>query len=539
LGRAFLAGALQHRWLIRPRNTPSPGTAGLVRFAAARHDRPAIFLGGGRPMATLFRCDTIIRNAIIVDGTGAPRFTGDVAVSGDRIVSVGDCSATTADREIDGTGRVLAPGFIDAHTHDDRALLCGPECMHCKLSQGVTTVVAGNCGVSLSPLTREMRPPPPLDLLGDESWWRYDSFAAYAEAVDRERPVVNAIAFVGHTTLRVREMGDGELTRAATDAEAERMRARLDEALAQGAWGLSTGLWYPPAIASTTDEVIAVSQALAARGGLYATHMRDEGDRILDSIEETLAIGRAADIPVIISHFKCSGPANWGRSAETLARVDAASATQPVGFDVYPYPASSTVLMPERLHDEVRVVVTWSVPHPEMQGRDLAEIAAEWGMSRAEAAAKLLPAGAVYFQMNEDDVRRIIAHPRAMIGSDGLPHDAFPHPRLWGTFPRVLGHYARELGLITLEQAVRKMTGLTAEVFRIPDRGLIRPGHHADLVLFDPATVSDGATFEDPIRPSPGIERVWVNGVESYAWGDPVGATRERAGRLIRNPRAA
>jgi N-acyl-D-amino-acid deacylase len=317
------------------------------------------------------------------------------------------------------------------------------------------------------------------------------------------------------------------------------MRARLDEALAQGAWGLSTGLWYPPAINAPTDEVIAISQALAARGGIYATHMRDEGDRVLDSIEETLAIGRAADIPVIISHFKCTGPQNWGRSAETLARVDAAAATQRVDFDVYPYPASSTVLMPERLRDEVRVVVTWSVPHPEMQGRDLAEIAAEWGMSRAEAAAKLLPAGAVYFQMNEDDVRRIIAHPRAMIGSDGLPHDTFPHPRLWGTFPRVLGHYSRDLGLLTLEQAVRKMTGLTAEVFRIPDRGLIRPGHHADLVLFDPATVSDGATFEDPIKPSPGIERVWVNGVESYAWGDAAGATRERAGRLIRNPRAS
>jgi N-acyl-D-amino-acid deacylase len=489
-------------------------------------------------MATVFRCDTIIRNATIVDGTGAARFTGDVAVTGDRIVSVGDCSATAADTEIDGTGKVLAPGFIDAHTHDDRALLCGAECMHCKLSQGVTTVVAGNCGVSLSPLTRDRRPPAPLDLLGDETWWRHDSFGAYAAALDRDRPVVNAIAFIGHTTLRVREMGDGELTRAATDAEAERMRATLDAALAEGAWGLSTGLWYPPAIAAPIDEVIAVSQALAARGGLYATHMRDEGDGVIDSIEETLRIGRASDVKVIISHFKCTGPANWGRSTETLARVDAAAASQKVALDVYPYPASSTVLMPERLRDEVRVVVTWSVPHPEMQGRDLADVAAEWGMTRAAAAAKLLPAGAVYFQMNEDDVRRIIAHPRSMIGSDGLPHDSFPHPRLWGTFPRVLGHYARDLGLLTLEDAVRKMTGLTAEVFGIPDRGLIRPGHHADLVLFDATTVIDSATFEDPIRPSQGIERVWVNGVESYRWGDEIGTTRERAGRLIRNPRA-
>lgn len=490
-------------------------------------------------MATLFRCDTIIRNATIIDGTGAPRVMGDVAVTGDRIVSVGDCSATSADAEIDAGGKVLAPGFIDAHTHDDRALLCGAECLHCKLSQGVTTVVAGNCGVSLSPLTRDRRPPPPLDLLGDEAWWRYDSFADYAAALDRDPPVVNAIAFVGHTTLRVREMGDGELTRAASEAEAERMRARLDEALAYGAWGLSTGLWYPPAINATTDEVIAVSGALAARGGLYATHMRDEGDGVITSIEETLAIGAGAHVPVIISHFKCTGPSNWGRSVETLARVDRAALTQSVSFDVYPYPASSTVLIPERLRDEVRVVVTWSVPHPEMQGRDLAEVAAEWGVSRREAAERLLPAGAVYFQMNEDDVRRIIAHPRAMIGSDGLPHDAFPHPRLWGTFPRVLGRYARELGLITLEDAVRKMTGLTAATFGIPDRGVIRPGNHADLVLFDPAVVIDAATFEDPAKPSPGIERVWVNGVESYRWGDEPGSARERAGRLIRNPRAA
>jgi N-acyl-D-amino-acid deacylase len=267
--------------------------------------------------------------------------------------------------------------------------------------------------------------------------------------------------------------------------------------------------------------------------------MRDEGDGVITSIEETLAIGAGAQVPVIISHFKCTGPSNWGRSAETLARVDRAALTQAVAFDVYPYPASSTVLMPERLRDEVRVVVTWSVPHPEMQGRDLADVAAEWGVTRREAAERLLPAGAVYFQMNEDDVRRIIAHPRAMIGSDGLPHDAFPHPRLWGTFPRVLGHYARELGLITLEDAVRKMTGLTAATFGIPDRGVIRPGNHADLVLFDPAVVIDAATFEDPARPSPGIERVWVNGVEAYRWGDEPGSARERAGRLIRNPRAS
>ena len=487
-------------------------------------------------MATLFRCDLVIRNALVFDGTGAPRRLADVAVSHDRIIAVGDCSATTGAVEIDAAGKAVAPGFIDAHTHDDRAVLCGPECLHCKLSQGVTTVIVGNCGISLSPLTREKRPPAPLDLIGDDAThWRYDSFAEYAEDFRRQGSAVNAIALIGHTTLRVREMGDGELGRSATEAEAARMKERLAEALRQGAWGLSTGLWYPPANAATTDEVIAIAEALTEAGGIYATHMRDEGDGILEAIDEACTIGRAARVPVVISHFKCIYPHNWGRSVQTLARVDEAARSQRVAFDVYPYPASSTVLLPEKLRDDVRVVITWSVPHPQMQGRDLDEIAHDWGCTRREAAVRLLPAGAITFQMSEEDVRRILAHPRAMIGSDGLPHDSFPHPRAWGTFPRVLGRYAREERLFSLEEAVRKMTGLTAETFGIPDRGVIRPGAFADLVLFDPATVIDEATFDQPTRPSSGIEQVWVNGELVFRYGE--GPTGARPGRLLRNPR--
>jgi len=301
------------------------------------------------PMATVFRCDLVIRDAVLFDGTAGPRRRADVAVTGDRIIAVGDCSATTGAVEVDAQGKALAPGFIDAHTHDDRAVLCGPECLHCKLSQGVTTVVVGNCGISLSPLTRETRPPAPLDLLGNEAHWRYDSFAEYAEAFRREGSAVNAIALIGHTTLRVRELGDGALDRAATEAEAARMKARLAEALRQGAWGLSTGLWYPPAAAATTDEVIAVAEALSEAGGLYATHLRDEGDAILEAIDEACAVGQAARVPVVISHFKCLGPQNWGRSAETLAKIDEVARKQRVAFDVYPYPASSTVLLPDKL----------------------------------------------------------------------------------------------------------------------------------------------------------------------------------------------
>ncbi|HJS87587.1 MAG TPA: amidohydrolase family protein, partial [Acetobacteraceae bacterium] len=207
------------------------------------------------------RHDLIIRDATIFDGTGAPRFTADVGVSGERITAIGDLGAASADREVIGTGRALAPGFIDAHTHDDRAVLCGPECMLCKMSQGVTTVVVGNCGISLSPVRMTRRPPPPLDLIGDESHWVFDSFAAYADRLARDPGPVNTVALIGHMSLRVEAMG-GDTQRAATDKEAEHMRRRLAAALAEGASGFSTGLYYPPNMMAPTDEVIAVAEAL-------------------------------------------------------------------------------------------------------------------------------------------------------------------------------------------------------------------------------------------------------------------------------------
>ena len=313
------------------------------------------------------------------------------------------------------------------------------------------------------------------------------------------------------------------------------MQRRLAEALAQGASGFSTGLYYPPNMMAPTDEVIAVAEALRAAGGVYVTHMRDEANDVLLSIEETLQIGRAVNVPVVISHHKCAMPENYGRSTETLPRIEAGARQQPVAFDVYPYHAGSTVLMPQRLRPDVPVQITWSVPHPELAGRMLDDIARDWGTTPREAAERLLPAGAIFFQMEEQDVRRIMAHGLAMIGSDGLPHDAYPHPRLWGTFPRVLGHYARDLGLFSMEAAVRKMTGHTAEVFGMVDRGVIRAGAYADLVLFDPATVCDAATFDAPTRPAEGIVETWVNGRPAYVHG--AGATPERAGRLVTRAR--
>ena len=465
------------------------------------------------------RCDTIIRDGTIFDGTGAPRFTADIAVSGDRITAVGDLGGFSAHREVIATGKAVAPGFIDAHTHDDRAVLCGPSCMLCKMSQGVTTVVVGNCGISLSPTRMTSRPPPPLDLLGDESFWTFDSFASYAEQLKRTPSPVNTYALIGHMSLRVGAM-NGDTSRPASDKEAERMRGQLAEALAQGASGFSTGLYYPPNIHAPTDEVIAVAEALRAAHGIYVTHMRNEADDVLLSIEETLKIGRAVDVPVVISHHKCTMPENFGRSIESLPAIDRGAMEQRVAFDVYPYVAGSTVLIPDRLRQDVPVQITWSIPHPEMSGRALDSIASEWGVSDREAAERLLPAGGIFFQMDEGDVRRIMAHHLAMIGSDGLPHDTFPHPRLWGTFPRVLGHYARELGLFSMEAAVHKMTGHTASVFGMTDRGVIRAGAFADLVLFDPETVRDTATFKTPALPADGILETWVNGQSAYVHGD-------------------
>ena len=265
------------------------------------------------------RCDLIIRDASVFDGLGNPRIRTDVGVKGDRIVAVGDLGGAEADREVDADGLALAPGFIDAHTHDDRAVLCGPACMLCKMSQGVTTVVVGNCGISLSPVRMKTRPVLPLDLLGGEDAFVYDSFAEYAQALARDPSPVNTYALIGHMSLRIEAM-DGDTQRAATDREAAHMQARLRQALAEGASGFSTGLYYPPNMMAPTDEVIAVAEALRETGGLYVTHMRDEANDVLQSIEETLKIGRAVDVPVVISHHKCSMPENFHRRTRSRCR---------------------------------------------------------------------------------------------------------------------------------------------------------------------------------------------------------------------------
>jgi N-acyl-D-amino-acid deacylase len=402
-----------------------------------------------------------------------------------------------------------------------------------KVSQGVTSVVIGNCGFSLAPLTPHATLPQEFRLLGNDEIYRYPTMARYFEAFDRAPAATHIAALVGHSTLRMGAMAD--LERAATPAVCAQMSRVLDECLGAGAIGFSTGLEYPTNTAASTDEIVAVAETLSAHGGLYVTHTRDYVDDIDGAMEEAFEIGRRVKAAVVLSHHQGDGKKNHGHAARTLARYDRAAARQPVGLDVYPYIAGSTTIMPDFVADAERVLITWSDAMPQAGGRDLDDIAREMQVDRQEAALRLLPGGAIYFVLDEGDVRRILAHPNAMIGSDGLPFGRKVHPRLWGTFPRVLGHYAREVGLFTLEEAVRKMTSLSAERFGLAGRGRIEVGFAADLVIFDAGNIIDRATYEDPTRPAAGIDAVLVAGEAVWEQGRSTGA---RPGRVLRHGRA-
>jgi N-acyl-D-amino-acid deacylase len=481
--------------------------------------------------------DLLIEGGTVIDGSGAPRFAADVAVDGDRIAAVapaGTLAGAAARRRIDARGLVVAPGFIDSHTHDDLLLLDHPA-RHPKLLQGVTTVVTGNCGISLAPLAPPVAhdPPAPLSSLGTGAdTYRFPNFADYVAAVRAAEPAVNAVLLVGHTTLRAGHVAD--LGRAADARETAAMQRAVAEALEAGAIGLSTGVFYPPSRAATREELIEVGRPLAHGRGLVTMHIRDEADRIDAALEEALAVGRALDTPLVLSHHKLMGRANHGGSARTLALIEAAAQASAgqgdVCLDCYPYAASSTMLLPERVPQCTDVQVTWSRAEPAAAGRSLNEMARERGVDPVALARALMPGGAVYFAMSDEDVERILAHPLTMIGSDGLPGDGVPHPRLWGSFPRVLGRYVRERRLLALEAAVHKMTGLTARRFGLAGRGLVANGAAADLTLFDPERVIDRADYRDPLAAPEGIACVLVNGrvaVEAGALVD------DRAGRVL------
>ena len=473
-------------------------------------------------------CDLILRRARVIDGSGSEPEILDVAVSEGRIAAIAPALSFTAPTEIDAEGLILAPGFIDTHTHDDTSVIETPEMLP-KISQGVTTVIVGNCGISAAPVRLKASLPDPMNLLGDASLFRYPTFASYTDAIAAARPAVNVAALTGHTALRSNVMD--RLDRAATKSEIAAMRADLAEALDAGSIGLSTGLAYANANAAPNSEVLALAELLAPAHAVYTTHMRTETEAILDAMQEAFDVGRENHIPVIVSHLKCAGIDNWGRSEEVLEAFDTARAQQELACDCYPYAAGSSTLDLKQIDPRVKITVTWSTPHPEVAGKTVAEIAEAWNLPQLEAARLLRPAGAIYHSISESDMRKILAHPSTMIGSDGLPHDPRPHPRLWGTFPRVLGRYSREEKLFPLFAAIHKMTGLPAARFGFANRGLIREGFHADIVLFDPETILDTATFTDPTQPSQGIHSVWVNGTLTYT---AAGATGARAGRYLK-----
>lgn len=449
----------------------------------------------------------VLRGGEIVDGTGGPRFGGDVVVEGGRIAAITPAGEGQADRIIPIEGRVVCPGFIDSHSHDD-ALVLKRTVPHPKLSQGVCTVVTGNCGISLAPLV--MRDPPaPLDLLGPGAF-RFGRFADYLHAIDDARPSVNVVPLVGHLSIRIKHVRD--LSRTANGGESQAMWQEVSDALDARAFGLSTGVYYPPGRAADTAELLHVCAALKGRDAVLAMHIRDEADGVAHALREALQVGARSGARLVISHHKVMGLANHGRTRETLKMIDEAAATQPVCLDCYPYEASSTMLDARKAAHTANVLITWSGPHPQASGRTLMSMAQEWGLGLEEAAARLMPGGAIYFSMSQQDVDRVLSHPGTMIGSDGLPHDRLPHPRLWGSFPRVLGHYSRDRQLFPLEAAVHKMTGLPASRFGLHDRGFLKPGYAADLVVFDPAQIREGSSYDNPTAPAIGIDAVVVNG---------------------------
>ncbi|MGH7392591.1 MAG: N-acyl-D-amino-acid deacylase family protein [Candidatus Rokuibacteriota bacterium] len=528
--------------------------------------------------------DLKLEGATVIDGTGATGSRADVGVRDDVIAAVGDLSRETAGRRVNVAGRVLAPGFIDMHSHSDWRLWANRRA-ESKIRQGVTTEVVGNCGFSPAPVSTEhlealrafaLYVPKRLDFA-----WR--SVGEYLDAFDAEGSALNVVQLVGHGTLRIAAMGFAR--RPATGDELTRMQRWLGQAVEDGAWGMSTGLIYAPGSFATTEEIVAVARAARGRG-LYASHIRGEGATLLDAVGEAIRVGREADLPVQVSHVKAAGRPNWGKVPEALALIDAACAEGlDVMADVYPYTASSTTLrtlLPDwaledgieamlgrfadpaaraRIRHEVespdngqslvaRVgwenVMVAAAPHRrDAEGRRLSEIARERGLDPLDAALELIAdehgrGYIILFQLDERDLRAALAHPRVMIGSDGsslAPYgelgEGKPHPRSYGTFARVLGEYVREQRVLTLPEAVHKMTGLPARRLGLKDRGVIRPGARADLVVFDPRGVADRATYQEPHRYAAGIDHVLVNGRFVVRDGEHTGSL---PGKVLRLP---
>lgn len=498
--------------------------------------------------------DLAIVNARILDGTGNPWYRGHIAIRAGKITAISRGAPPVAARTIDAQDRIVAPGFIDVHAHIEFNIFERPTADNYILN-GVTTVVTGNCGGS-------------ADRLKD-----------FFTQIDTTRTSINVASLVGHNTVRRQVMG--LVNRPATTEEQARMEALVEQGMQDGAVGLATGLIYMPGMYSTTEEIVGLARVAAKHGGLYATHMRNEGNKVADAIHEALDIGKRAQLPVQISHFKLSGNANWGRSKETVALVEAARAGgQDVTIDQYPYTASSTslsALLPDadleggfeatqkRLADPptrarmaaeilrsarntkrpsfAYAVITNHAANPALNGKSISELNVMRGRAptmenEVETILDLYLAGGaqmVFHGMSEEDVRHIMKVPFSMVAADGGVQTGrgMPHPRSYGTNARVLGKYVREESLLTLEEAVRRMTSLPAQKFQLHDRGHLREGFAADLVIFDEKTILDRATFAAPHQYSAGILAVIVNGQVVAEQGKHTGVRNGKALRKL------
>ncbi len=532
------------------------------------------------------RYDVVVRGGWIVDGTGNPRYRGDIAIEGDRIVAVGRLGDARARRTIDATDLVVSPGFIDMLGWSELKVLADGRAAS-KITQGITTEVTGE-GSSVAPQTAatiadDAEYHESLGITVD--WYDLDG---YFRRLEESGSTINIASLVGATQIRMAVLGSED--RAPTPAELERMVALVDTAMMQGALGISTSLVYAPAFYASTEELIALAQAASRHGGIYATHLRDEGRRIEEAIDEALQIGQAADIPVEIWHLKRAGQDSHGTMPRILTKLDSArGAGRDITADLYPYVASATSLdasipqwaheggdsaMIARLRDpaeRLRIradilnppggvesffrgagggagVLVAGVLHDSLrylQGKSVAEVASEWGVDELEAVFELIirdngHTDAIYFSMNEWDVRSAIGHwwtsfctDFGAVAVDGVLSEDMVHPRVYGSFPRILGRYVRQHGVLSLEQAIRKMTSLPAQRVGLLDRGILRPGMAADIAVFDPETIIDRATFADPHQYSEGVEYVFVNGKLVLDGGE---ITRERPGRGLRGP---
>ncbi|MCC6442574.1 MAG: D-aminoacylase [Armatimonadetes bacterium] len=529
------------------------------------------------------RYDILIQGGTVFDGLGGPGKRADVGIRDDRIAAVGDLTGAHAGRVLEARNRYVAPGFIDIHTHSDLSVLINQR-MESSVHQGVTTEVTGNCGMSVglvldSPLFGLER-----RFMTEKATW-HGSLSGHLRRVEDQGVAINYITLAGHGTIRKRVMGfDG---RKPSDRELDEMKALLDQAMEEGAFGLSTGLEYAAGSFAKLPELIALSQVAARQGGFYASHLRNEGDFLVESVQEALTIGEEAGLPVQLSHHKAEGVRNWGKIHATLGMVDRARAAGlDVACDQYPYTAFMTglsvVTLPSWAHEggteamitrledpttRAHIVAEIRRIHPELsdlsedsawhrieigacygcrdlEGKRISDLAAQSDKDPIETALDLLlinprsTISVIYFSMSEEDVRQVMRYPHTMIGSDGVsasPHGVQGrhqvHPRAYGTFPRVLGRYVREQGLLTWEEAIRKMTSMPARRLGLADRGRLEAGSFADIVVFDPERVQDRASFQDAHHFAEGVSHVLVNGRIALEDGNQ---TETLAGRVLR-----